>query len=173
MNSDVQDLENGLTDDLENVSKWVDANKLKHNMKKTQLVLMSRKRRKNELDSVCVKLDDQEVVRTKSVKCLGVVIDDELKWHEHITNVRKKCFAGLAKLRRLKDVLPLTTKRWIYSAIILPHLDYCSVVWQECAAWLRMKVEQVQNYGMRLILSKPARTPSAEMRQILNPVIHI
>ena len=71
VSSDVRDLENGLTDDLENVSKWVDANKLKLNMNKTQLVLMSRKRRRNELDSVCVKLDDQEVARTKSVKCLG------------------------------------------------------------------------------------------------------
>ena len=29
-------------------------------------------------------------------------------------------------------------------------------------------MERVQNYGMRLILSKPARTPSSEMRQILN-----
>ena len=168
VSSDVRELERGLTDDLQNVAKWIDANRLKLNMKKTQLVLMSRKRRKNELDSVCVKLDDQEVARTKSAKCLGVVIDEELKWHEHITNVRKKCFTGLAKLRRLKDVLPLTTKRRIYNAIILPHLDYCSVVWQECAVSLRMKVERVQNYGMRLILSKPARTPSTEMRQILN-----
>ena len=49
VSSDVRDLENGLTDDLENVSKWVDANKLKFNMKKTHLVLMSRKQRKNEL----------------------------------------------------------------------------------------------------------------------------
>ena len=64
VSSDVQELERGLTDDLENVAKWVDANRLKLNMKKTQLVLMSRKRRKNELDSVCVKLDDQEVTRT-------------------------------------------------------------------------------------------------------------
>ena len=95
VSSDVRELERGLTDDLENVAKWVDANRLKLNMKKTQLVLMSRKRRKNELDSVCVKLDDQEVARTKSAMCLGVVIDEELKWHEHITNVRKKCFAGL------------------------------------------------------------------------------
>ena len=103
VSSDVRELERGLTDDLENVAKWVDANRLKLNMKKTQLVLMSRKRRKNELDSVCVKLDDQEVARTKSAMCLGVVIDEELKWHEHITNVRKKCFAGLAKLRRLNE----------------------------------------------------------------------
>ena len=91
----VQDLVSGLTDDLENVAKWVDANKLKFNMKKTQLVLMSRKRGEYELDPVCVKLDDQEVARTKSATCLGVVIDDELKWHEHIANVRKKCFGGL------------------------------------------------------------------------------
>ena len=68
-------------------------------------------------------------------------------------------FCRPGQTERLKDVLPLTTmQEEIYNAIILPHLDYCSVVWYECAVSLRMKVERVQNYGMRLILSKPART---------------
>ena len=30
---------------------------------------------------------------------------------------------------------------------MLPHLDYCSVVWQECTKDLRMKIERVQNYA--------------------------
>ena len=45
---------------------------------------------------------------------------------------------------------------------------YCLVVWQECSRELRQKLERVQNYGMRLILSKPPRTHSEEMRQKLN-----
>ena len=45
--------------------------------------------------------------------------------------------AGLPKLRRLKDVLPSDIKKKVYNALVLPHLDYCSVVcsvvWQENA----------------------------------------
>ena len=43
-------------------------------------------------------------------------------------SVRRKCFAGLAKLRRLKMVLPSQTNKHVYNALVLPHLDYCSVV---------------------------------------------
>lgn len=46
-----------------------------------------------------VKVNNQELVRSKKVKCLGVVLDDGLMWKEQVVNVRRKCFAGLAKLR--------------------------------------------------------------------------
>lgn len=42
-------------------------------------------------------------LRSRKVKCLGVVIDEGLKWQEHIGQVRRKCLSGLAKLRRMKD----------------------------------------------------------------------
>ena len=42
-----------------------------------------------------------------------------------------------------------------------------SVVWQECTKDLRMKIERVQNYGMRIILSQPPRTPSKRLRDKL------
>ena len=64
--------------------------------------------------------------------CLGVIIDDGLTWKEHIRSVRRKYFGQLARLRKLGDVLPASLKKRIYNALVLPHLDYCSVVWQEC-----------------------------------------
>ena len=133
MCSDVSDLEKGLTDDVERVARWIEANKLRLNVTKTNLLLTSRKRRMHELEQVKVKVNYQELVKSKKVKCLGVVLDDGLMWKEQVVNVRRKCFAGLAKLRRAKDILPSDTKRKIYYAIILPHLDYCCVVWQECS----------------------------------------
>ena len=56
-------------------------------------------------------------------------------------------------MRRVKDI-PVDTKKKIYNAIVLPHLDYCYVAWQECSLELQRKVKSIQNYGMRLILSK-------------------
>ena len=55
----------------------------------------------------------------------------------------------------------------IPTKLVLPHLDYCSVVWHECSKELSQTLERVQNYGMRLILSKAPRTPSEDLRQEL------
>ena len=68
------------------------------------------------------------IERCASVKCLGLVIDDRLTWKEHIRSVRRKCFRQLAGLRKLREVLPAALKKKIYNALVLPHLDYCSVV---------------------------------------------
>ena len=43
-----------------------------------------------ELEHVQVKVDDQELVRSKKVKGLGMVLDDGLTWQEQIANIRRK-----------------------------------------------------------------------------------
>lgn len=107
------------------------------------------------MELVEIRTDGQKIQRNRAMRCLGVLVDNGLTWKVHVHGVRKQCFAGLAKLRRLKDVLPPDTKK-IYNAIVLPHLKYCSVVWQNCTKDLRMKLERVQIYGMRIIPSQPA-----------------
>ena len=62
-------------------------------------------------------MDGQKIERSKCVKCLGVLLDDGLTWKEQVQSVRKQCFAGLAKLRRLKDVLPPDNKKKVYNAL--------------------------------------------------------
>ena len=134
-------------------------------MQKTQMLLLSRKRRAQELEHVKIEMNGMKIERSKCVKCLGMWLDEDL---EQVQSMRKRCFAGLAKLGRLKDVLPSDIKKKVCNALVLPHLDYCSVVWQECTKDLKMKIERVQNYGMHIILSQPPRTPSKRSRDKLN-----
>ena len=70
-----------------------------------------------------ININNEVIERSRSVKCLGVKLDDGLNWKEQVQSVRGKCFAGLAKLRRLWDVLPPKTKKQIYSVLVQPHLD--------------------------------------------------
>ena len=67
----------------------------------------------------------------------------------------------------MESSLPMKTKKELYNALVLPYLDYCSIVWQECSKEQVQRLERVQNYGMRIILSKPPRTNSEEMRREL------
>ena len=161
----VSGLSKSLNADLEGVANWVEQNGLKLNETKTQMLLLGRRKRAQELDDVNVVLKGQKVERCGKVKYLVVWIDEDLSWRDHIEAVRRKCYAGLAKISRLRDSLPAVTKRRIYNALVLPHLDYCCVVWQECGKVLQQKVERIQNYAMRLICSKPPRTSSQELRK--------
>ena len=139
---DVCSLEEGLAGDLEGVTRWVKANKLKLNVKKTQLLLLGRRKGVQRMEQAEIRMDGQVIQRSKEVKCLGVLLDDELKWKEQVLRVRKKGFAELSRLRRLRDMLPPSTKKKLYNALVLPHLDYCSVVWQECTKELRQKKKE-------------------------------
>jgi len=75
--------------------RWANGSGLKLNTGKTKLLLLGRKRRQKELVQVKVEMGDEKIVRSKAVKCLGVMLDDELKWKEQAQNVTRKCFTGL------------------------------------------------------------------------------
>ena len=164
-----EELGAALEGDLNRLADWVSDNGLKLNENKTQLLTLSRKGKANELEKVKVALRGHSIERCASVKCLGLVTDDGFTWKEHIRSVRRKCFRQLAGLRKLRDVLPAALKKNIYNAQVLPHLDYCSVLWQECAKSLQLKVEEIQYYGMRLVLSKPY-TRACYKKQKLSPL---
>ena len=71
---DVAVLEKGLERDLEGVLRWANGNGLKLNTGKRKLLLLGRKRRQKEL--VQVEMGDEKIVRSKAVKCIGVMLDD-------------------------------------------------------------------------------------------------
>ena len=62
----------------------------------------------------------------------------------------------MARLRRLKDVLPPNTATL--------RLLFCSVA-RMYERPIRKQLEREQNYGMRIILSQPPRTPNEELRR--------
>ena len=70
--NDVNSLERKLDEDLQHVMKWADDNKLKMNTRKTQLLLLSRKRREREMSRVRVSMNKEVIEKSRLVKCLGV-----------------------------------------------------------------------------------------------------
>ena len=84
------------------------------------------------------------------------------------TEVRQKCLAKIAMVRRAGAYLPYDGRKMLYQSFVLPHLDYCSIIWHTCGATLTNRIERVQNYALRMIFQKPPRTSSAELQTKLN-----
>ena len=163
---DSREVGSALEEDLERISNWISANGLVMNIAKTQLMVLSRRGRQAK-EKVNVRVDEVDLPQQEHVKLLGVVVDYELKWKQQIDCVRRKSLACLANIRRAGRYLPSHIRKLLYTSMVLPHLDYCSVVWNDCNAGLCNRVERVQNYAMRIILGKPPLTNSESLRTTL------
>ena len=95
---------------------------------------------------------------------MGVIVDRQLNWKDHMEAVRRKCLGGLTQLHKVKEALQMRLRKLLYQSLILPHLDYCAIIWAECSKGDADKIQRLQNRGMRLILGKKWDHPSKDLR---------
>ena len=123
--------------------------------------------KKHQEDQVEVKIGRSVLQKQKSVKYLRVTVDKHLRWHDHVDNMQKTCLGKIAAIRRASYYLPSQIRRTLYLSLVLPHLEYCSVVWHNCGATLTKRMERVQNYALHITLNKPLRSSTEEMHSQL------
>ena len=78
-------------------------------------------------------------------------IDENLSWNVHIESIAKKIVSGLGALKRCRRFVPQSTLHSVFSALIQPHFDYCSVVWGHCNKTLSDKLQKLQNRAARIL----------------------
>ena len=130
---DVGDLQQALSADLQSLAAWLKWNKLKINVQKTQLLLLGCRSRAQELERVRISLNGTEIRHQDKVKYLGVMIDRQLTWKQHISCIRQRCF----QINRLRRSLSWKLRKQLYLSLVLPHLDHCCVAWRECSVELQ------------------------------------
>ena len=62
-------------------------------------------------------------------KVLGIIIDNNLTWSQHVDKVGKKITTNLWLLSRIKEYLTIPQRVKFYKTYIQPHIDYCNTVW--------------------------------------------
>ena len=78
------DIESKLNIDLDNVLKWLTANKLTLNEEKTEFMLIGSRQKLNQFSSnSSIILGNHTIQQVPNKKVLGVIIDENLKWNEH------------------------------------------------------------------------------------------
>ena len=83
--ADLKVMESQLNDDLCSVSTWLKVNKLSLNIDKTQFVIFSRTKYKNY--NVDLKIEGQSIDKVQHTKFLGIIIDYNLNWKNHVNYI--------------------------------------------------------------------------------------
>lgn len=148
----VDDIESHLNEDLANVTKWLISNRLTLNQSKTEFMLIGSRQRLNTFQSVPnLAINGKLVKQVPHAKSLGVHIDENLSWNEHIRQISKKTTCGIGALKRVRHCVPAPTLHTIYNSLVQPHFNYCSEVWGSCGSTLATRLQKLQNRAARVL----------------------
>ena len=150
--------------DLDLLASWEQTWQMEFHPDKCQVLRVSRKRKENVI-AASYTLHGHTLKVVDHVKYLGVTLSGDLKWNHHIGNAVNKANSTLGMLKRNIKVGCRATKSAAYQALVRPHLEYSSCVWDpppisdKRTKGLADKVEGVQRRAARWCFNKYRRWP--------------
>ena len=144
-------IEHNLTLDLTNITCWLRVNYLSLNINKTKLMLIGTHQRLAPVSDFTVQCNGSVLERVEKYKYLGVVLDQNLSWKEHVEYIGKKISSRLGMLRKARKILPRNACMTLYNAIVLPLFDYCCNIWDSCGLCSKAYLQKLHRRAAGII----------------------
>ena len=152
---------------INTIEKWCDTKGLKISALKTKIVMFTWNRNWTMRP---ISVGGNTITLSKTVKFLGVTLDNKLNYNTHIDNVTQKATAALMQCKRavgpMWGLSPKTCK-WIYTTVVRPILSYSATIWVRTLDNKNnlKKLERVQALALRIMTGAFPSTPFNSLNQ--------
>lgn len=140
-----------INSDLDTISTISKSHGLILNESKTQMLLLGRN--KNlilENNNFKIVLNNLTLKPNDNCKNLGIFLDADLRFSQHVSHLIQKSFIKLKTLYFHKDFLSRDIKLRLCDSLILSHLGYCDTVfWPALLQKDRDSLQKIQNSCLR------------------------
>ena len=134
-------------------------------MKTVSMFVEATKSRRPE--DILVKLSGQPLEVVSSTRCLGIVIDDQLSWKDHVDFVCAKVGRKIGALRRAGRSLSSDAKRAYVVGVIQPDLEYGAAAYMTTLSHTeRSRLERLHRRAIRS-MDADIRTSHPMLHQLM------
>ena len=98
-----------------------------------------------------IKIGDEEIIGSASIKLLGITIDNKLNFNEHVTKICKKANQKLHALARIAKYLNTDKLKIIMKSFIESRFNYCPLVWMFHSRMLNNKINKLQERALKIV----------------------
>lgn len=151
--TDIVHVSNLINDTLNNVVTLSREHNLKLNPKKSKLICFG-----SRLGKIYVKanlnvfIDNQMIPFVNFANNLGVIVDEDLRFSEHLKHLNKKAYSALKLIYSNRHILGYDLKRLLCETLVLSHYQYCDFIYGPCLYTRdKKRIQKVQNSCCRLI----------------------
>ena len=165
---DLNKLEVVVNEELLKLCECLNSNKLSLNVSKSNFLIFHPYQRKlyREVNLKILDNNSEQLVsleRKTYMRYLGVLIDENLSWKQHINYISTKISKGIGIITRLRHLVPLTTFLNIYRSLIELYISYGLIAWGEAANVHLNRVVILQKRVLRLMYFSDYTSHSAPL----------
>ena len=142
-----------LQHDLDLLAEWEQTWQVEFHPDKCQVLRVTNKHPQNITPHDYI-LHGHTLSVVDDVKYLGLTVSSNLRWDTQIAKATAKANSTMAVLRRNVRVSSKAIKSTAYSALVRPHVEYCSAVWDPYTKKQTQRVEMVQRRAARWVCGK-------------------
>ena len=150
--NNLDNLERTVNNELKKLSLWLNANRLALNISKTNFVIFASKKKTHK--NVTLLLNKKAIQQADHVKYLGVLIDSQLTFTQHITSLLNKISRVTGLMYKIRSCVNNKTLNMIYYSLIYPFLLYGIPIWGNADDTHINSILILQKKAVRLILNK-------------------
>jgi len=162
--NNLNEIQSYLQKGINEINEWYMNNRLKINVQKTNVMVITSRYTKLLNKDLNITLNGNQIQQVDCVKYLGVYVDCNLLWDNHVKQLCKSVSYKLFSLRRLSTSFDTPILNVLYKTTILPCIDYACSVWGNCSVKNRELIYRLQKRAARIVLKKfnPMEVESTE-----------
>ena len=115
------------------------------------LVLFGTRQLVSKLPHVTVPFLGQEFTPASSAKDLGIILDSNLTFTEHISTLPSSLLSSLCQISRVRHLFTKDVLNIILNYLIFSKLFHCSTVWSGTFKQNIKKLQLIQNFAWRIL----------------------
>ena len=136
--SNLQNLITRLERDSINAIVWFENNYMKLNEEKCHFIISG-----NKIEHLWAKIENAMIWESSKEKLLGVTIDTDLKFNEHVSNLCLRAgrkLTALARPARLTKIISFDKRRLLLKSFVESQFAYCPLTWMFYSRKLNNKI---------------------------------
>ncbi len=138
---------------LSDISSWMMDHHLQLNLAKTELLVFSTNPSLHH--NFSIQLGSSTITPSRTARNLGVVIDDQLSFTDHIATTARSCRFALYNIRKIRPFLSEQAAQLLVQALVLSRLDYCNALLAGLPACTIKPLQLIQNAAARVVFNEP------------------
>ena len=163
----INEIESSLQSALDDAESWaIDNRMILHPLKSKSMVIATRQ--KHQLTPLKLELSLQSlpIEQVTKHKVLGVVLDQNLSWDDHINQLCKKLSKNVYLLSKLAKVADQKSLLIFANAHIFSHIDYASTLWDGASENSLKPLKSIYRRVAKLILKGDLLSTDQKLRKL-------
>ena len=153
---------------LSDIFTWCNDNKLTVNLNKTCYTIFKSRRITIPDYLNNININNNTIKRVPSVKYLGIILDENLNFDEHIDNLNNSIIKTDNSLKIIKRRVHEENKKLLYYAYVYSKIQYGIEVYGRAKLSTLKRVQTQQNRALKILYSKDYRTPTKTLYKDLD-----